>query len=56
MVLASIALIAMAQAVEPVVVHDTLPSTLNPLYGQDLADMRAQQLVFTRLFYSSAVS
>lgn len=35
--------------------YDEQPSTLNPLYADDLADVRAQSLVFDRIFERSAV-
>jgi len=47
--------VAMA-APTSVTVGDVLPETLNPLYGRSMADLRAQQLVFERVFYNSAIS
>ena len=32
-------------------VSDELTTTLNPRYGEALADLRAQELVWERLFY-----
>jgi len=39
-----------------VVIGDVLPTTLNPLYAEHMADLRAQQLVFERLWYNSAIT
>jgi len=39
-----------------VTLGDDLPKTLNPLYGESLADLRAQQMVFERLFYNTAIT
>jgi hypothetical protein len=43
------------RADEPLRYYDEVPSTLNPLYADDLADVRAQSLVFDRLFDRSPV-
>jgi hypothetical protein len=39
-----------AEADEVLRYYDEVPSTLNPLYADDLADLRAQTLVFDGLF------
>lgn len=36
--------------------EESLPSTLNPLFSRSMVDRRAQELVFDRLFYRSAVT
>ena len=36
--------------------EEGLPSTLNPLFSQTMVDYRAQELVFDRLYYNSAVN
>ncbi|MBM4369282.1 MAG: ABC transporter substrate-binding protein [Deltaproteobacteria bacterium] len=35
--------------------EEQLPGTLNPLYASSMADYRAQELVFDRLFFHSAI-
>ncbi len=37
-------------------VGDELPATLNPLYANTLADLRAQELVWERLFRRSGIA
>jgi peptide/nickel transport system substrate-binding protein len=36
--------------------EESLPTTLNPLFARSMVDRRAQELVFDRLFYRSAVT
>jgi peptide/nickel transport system substrate-binding protein len=36
--------------------EESLPSTLNPLFARSMVDRRAQELVFDRLYYRSAVT
>ena len=52
LVLATVAL----SAPDSITVGDGLPDTLNPLYGKTGADLRAQQLVFERVFFNTAIS
>lgn len=47
---------ALAQDGQALRFYDELPSTLNPLYADDLADLRAQSLVFDRLFDRSPIA
>ncbi len=35
--------------------EESLPSTLNPLYGSSMVDFRSQELVFDRLYFHSAI-
>ncbi|MEZ4235925.1 MAG: ABC transporter substrate-binding protein [Myxococcota bacterium] len=36
--------------------EEALPTTLNPLFARSMVDRRAQELVFDRLFYRSAIT
>jgi len=47
---------AEAKAPDKLIVYDELPSTLNPLYATSMTDIRAQELVYERLFFTTPIS
>jgi hypothetical protein len=38
------------------IVYDDLPTTLNPLYAKTMADARAHELIYERLFFTTPIS
>jgi peptide/nickel transport system substrate-binding protein len=55
-VAALLASVVLLGGVQVTYYEESLPSTLNPLFARTMVDRRAQELVFDRLYYRSAVT
>lgn len=47
---------SVALASPSIVYYDELPDTLNPLYLDEIEEIRAAELVFDRLFYRGVIT